>query len=114
MSDFILLHEVQIRLGFFFGMLILVAGWEFAAPRRPLTQSRALRWSGNLGMVVINSLVLRWGFPFLAVGMALLAEERGWGLLNAYPVPFAAAVALSPRRCLSCSGSCRTHARSGC
>ena len=95
MNDFILSHELPIRLGFFFGMLILVAGWEIAAPRRPLTQSRALRWSGNLGIVVINSLVLRWSFPFLAVGMALLAEERGWGLLNAYPVPFAAAVALS-------------------
>ena len=75
-------HEAVIRLIFFAGMLGVIAVWEVKIPRRPLTVSKGVRWYSNLGLVAVNSLVLRWFFPILAVGFAELAEQRQWGLFN--------------------------------
>ena len=94
-DEFILNNEINIRLGFFFGMFALVATWEVIAPRRALTLSRLLRWSNNLGLVFFNSFILRLLFPAAAVGVTVFASEHGWGLLNYYPLPFLLAVTLS-------------------
>ena len=94
-QDLVLENELPIRLGFFFGVFAVMAAWELAAPRRRLTVSRALRWTSNLGLVFLNSLVLRLLFPAAAVGVAALAVKRGWGLFNLVEVPFAVAVLLS-------------------
>lgn len=91
----ILQHEVGIRLGFFFGVFAVMALWEVLAPRRALTVSKLLRWSNNLGLVFLNSLVLRLLFPAAAVGVAAFAGEHGWGVLNYIELPFWLAVLLS-------------------
>jgi sterol desaturase/sphingolipid hydroxylase (fatty acid hydroxylase superfamily) len=70
--NLIMEHEIGVRLGFFIGILVLMAIWEALAPRRQLTVSKMSRWSSNLG---------------LAAGMAILAEERSWGLLNNVVLP---------------------------
>lgn len=80
-ADF-LADEPAIRLGAFLGVLVLMALWEAAAPRRPQAVGRAVRWPNNLGIAVVDAVVLRLIFPAAAVGMALTAEARGWGLLN--------------------------------
>jgi hypothetical protein len=41
----------------------------------------------NLGIVAVDTVVLRILFPIAAVGMALLAEQRGWGLMHALAAP---------------------------
>ena len=87
MSEFITTYEIYIRLSFFFGILILMAIWEMLAPKRALTTSKLLRWLNNLGLVVLNSLILRWLFPAATVGLAILAHQAGWGLLNYYQLP---------------------------
>lgn len=87
MKEFIMDHEAAIRLGCFLGVFTLVALAEIIAPRRVLTMSRAVRWFGNLGIVFLNTVVVRLLFPVAAVGMALLAEERGWGLMNNFAMP---------------------------
>ncbi len=87
MDNLILEHEAAIRLGFFFGIFALMALWELRAPRRVLSVSKAVRWGNNLGLVVLNSILLRIIFPAAAVGMAAIAEARGWGLLNALDPP---------------------------
>jgi sterol desaturase/sphingolipid hydroxylase (fatty acid hydroxylase superfamily) len=89
---FIRSNEVPIRLGFFFGIFAIMAVWELAAPRRPLTQSKGVRWANNVGLVFFNSFVARLVFPTAAVGMALFAREHGWGLLNYFQMPYALAV----------------------
>ncbi len=94
-QDLVLENELPIRLGFFFGVFAVMAAWELAAPRRRLTVSRTLRWTSNLGLVFLNSLVLRLLFPAAAVGVAALAVERDWGLFNLVEAPFAVAVLLS-------------------
>ncbi len=82
MEAFIEAHEPTIRLACFGAIFAAMVVWELAAPRRPLTQSRTVRWSGNLGLVVINTVLVRLLFPVAAMGMAALATERGWGLMN--------------------------------
>ena len=87
MSEFLLTHETEVRLFFLFSILAVMAAWEVAAPRRRQEIPRLLRWTNNLGVVVVDTLFVRLTFPLLAVGMALLADERGWGLLNIFAVP---------------------------
>ena len=94
-EQFVLTHEPAIRLGFFVGVFAIVALWELAAPRRALTVSKALRWGSNLGLVAINTLVLRLLFPLAAVGVAAFGAANGWGLLNHFEVPFWLAVPLA-------------------
>jgi sterol desaturase/sphingolipid hydroxylase (fatty acid hydroxylase superfamily) len=88
-------HEPAIRLGCFGGVLLLMALWEALAPRRRLTLGRPWRWFSNLGLVGIDTLAARFLAPLGAVGVALLAEERGWGLFHNVAVPDWLAVALS-------------------
>jgi len=91
-NAFILNNEVVIRLSFFLGIFIIMAIWEVLAPRRVLTVSKIVRWSNNLGLVFINTILLRLLFPAAAVGVALLANEQGWGLLHYYQVPAVIAI----------------------
>lgn len=95
MNEFVMQHEVGIRLGFFFGVFAVMAAWEWLAPRRALTVSKAVRWTNNLGLVFFNSFILRLLFPAAAVGMAVFAAEQGWGALNYVDIPFALAVVTS-------------------
>jgi sterol desaturase/sphingolipid hydroxylase (fatty acid hydroxylase superfamily) len=46
-----------------------------------------LRWPGNLGVVFVDTLLVRIVFPITAVGLAVFAESRGWGLFNLTPIP---------------------------
>jgi sterol desaturase/sphingolipid hydroxylase (fatty acid hydroxylase superfamily) len=94
-NEWALAHEPAVRLGAFFGVFALMAMWEAVAPRRARLLPRRVRWLHNLALVVLNSLILRLLFPVAAVGFALLAAERGWGLLNVSGVPFWWAFALS-------------------
>jgi sterol desaturase/sphingolipid hydroxylase (fatty acid hydroxylase superfamily) len=87
MSDFILAHEPVIRSSAFFCILVVMAVWEAAAPRRQRAFSRWVRWPSNLGLVFLNTLVLRLSIPVAAVGIAVLAEQRAWGLLNNVTLP---------------------------
>lgn len=79
--------EVTIRMGVFLGVLLIMAIREMALPRRALAVRKSVRWSSHLGLVVLNGVLVRWIVPFTAVGMALLAETRGWGLWNVLEWP---------------------------
>lgn len=79
--------EPVIRLGFFLGVLGLMALWELLSPRRPLSIGRLRRWPNNLGLVVVDTALLRLLFPLAAVGTALWAESAGVGLLNSIALP---------------------------
>ncbi|HEY5601622.1 MAG TPA: sterol desaturase family protein [Gammaproteobacteria bacterium] len=94
-DEFVTQNEITIRLGFFFGTFIVMALWEIAAPKRVLTVSKAMRWLSNIGIVVLNTVVLRLLFPAAAVGVAIFAQEQGWGLLNYYEIPMVLAFLLS-------------------
>ena len=94
MTDTLLSNEPLIRLAVFAGILAAMAAWELHAPRREQRLGRGERWPGNIAVVVLDTLLVRLAFPVTAVGLALLAEARGWGLLNVFAVPAWAAVPL--------------------
>ncbi len=91
----ILAAEPAIRLACFFGVFAAMGLWEVLAPRRAWAFGRRIRWPSNLGVVVLDALLLRVLFPTLAVGVALQAESRGWGLLNVVALPGWLAVLVS-------------------
>jgi sterol desaturase/sphingolipid hydroxylase (fatty acid hydroxylase superfamily) len=93
--NFIMEFEPAVRLGSFLGIFALMAAWEILAPRRRLAVSKSLRWLSNIGLVVLNTLALRVILPGAAVGMALLANTHGWGLLNSLALPAWVSVVLA-------------------
>lgn len=76
----LLAHESVVRLTVFLGALTAMAAWELAVPARRAEVPRLIRWSNNIGLVVIDTAVLRLALPVLAVGAAAWAQTRGIGL----------------------------------
>ena len=93
--DALLAHEPAIRLAAVAGVLSLMAVLEAAIPRRHRVAGRHLRWPNNLGLVVLNTVVLRLVFPTAAIGVALAAEAQGVGLLPWLGLPYPLAVLLA-------------------
>lgn len=87
MEALVLAHEPAVRLTAFAAVLAVMAIWEVLAPRRSRPLARRRRWPANLGLVVLNSILIRLLFPAAAVGVALTAETQGWGLLHRYDLP---------------------------
>ena len=80
--------EGIIRLAAFALVFGAVALWEFAAPRRKALYARRARWPHNLGLLFLDVVLVRFLAPGAVIGVAVVAEERGWGLLNAVSVPW--------------------------
>ncbi len=94
-SQDLLVYEWAIRFAAFGAVIAAMALWELAAPKRRLTLARGARWPGNLGVVVLDTLIVRILFPTAAVGFALVCEARGWGLFNLVALPWGLAMLLS-------------------
>ena len=88
-------NEALVRLAAFACILAALAVWELLAPRRPERLGRRLRWPGNLGVVALDTLLVRVLFPTTAIGLALVCEARGWGLLQALALPAWASIPLA-------------------
>ncbi len=88
MQEIILRYEPWIRLACFAAIFVLMVWWELRAPRRKPALSRRHRWPSNLGIIVLNTVLLRISFPVAAMGIATLAEGQNWGLLNTLAIPY--------------------------
>ncbi len=86
-SDALLGHETLTRLGAFAGIFAVMVVWEMVAPRRAQKLGRGVRWPSNIAVVVLDTALVRLLFPLTAVGVALLAQARGWGLFHAVGLP---------------------------
>lgn len=95
MRDTLLIFEQYIRLVAFCGIFAVMALWELIGPRRKQTVGRTWRWPNNLGVVLVDTVLVRILFPTTAVGLALVANERGIGLLNVVSVPPSIGVVVS-------------------
>src|SRR5215831_5527284 len=94
-TETLLAHEPVIRLSAFTGILAVMALWEWLSPRRNQEIGRTRRWPSNLGIVALDTVLVRLVYPAAAVGTALLAEVRGWGLFQALAAPTWLAIAAS-------------------
>lgn len=81
------ISESTLRLAAFTSVLAVMALYELAFPRRKLVLARGRRWVTNLGIVVLDSVLVRVLFPAAAVGAGIWAEETGTGLFNVLGVP---------------------------
>ncbi len=78
--------EAFVRAAAFLAIFGGLAAYELWSPRLERDEMRGAlksrRWFTNLSMLVISSIVLRIVFPAAAVGAAVFAGARGWGLFN--------------------------------
>lgn len=88
LEDFVLQFESRLRLGSFILVFIVMALWEILQPRRRLLLGKLQRWSHNLGLLLINTLVVRILFPTAAVGFSLSAQALNFGLFNWTDLPY--------------------------
>src|SRR5882762_7870178 len=95
METFLLGHEPTVRLGVFLGIFAIIAVWELATPRRTLRVRKALRWTHNLALTMLNVVLVRAALPVAAIGVAAFAAERGMGLFNLFHAPDLLAIPLS-------------------
>ncbi len=95
LQDYLVGHEAALRLLCFIAVFAVMGLYEVKAPRRTLSLRRSARWPANLGIVAVNTLLLRVVFPGAAVGMAMFADRQGWGVLNLVGWPEPLAIVLS-------------------
>ncbi len=89
------MDEATTRLVIFFGLFACLALLEWLAPRRKPKPVKRMRWVTNWSIVIIDSVLVRLLFKTAAVGGALWAAERGYGLFNIVDAPFWLAFAVS-------------------
>ena len=88
MKEFFFEYESYIRLGSFLGIFVLLTIWEISSPKRKLLQLRRFRWFGNIGLIVISSVLIRFIIPTAAVGVALHVAQHQVGFLSHIDIPF--------------------------
>ena len=81
-SAFIAAHHDSIRLGGFLAVFALMALWELLAPRRRARSPTRIRWMNNIGLIVLDTLLVRLVLPAAVLGTALYAAAHGWGVLH--------------------------------
>ena len=77
----------MIRLSIAVGIFTVMVIWEAANPRRNQIIERKQRWPINLGLAVLNMVLMRLTIGSLAYLSAVWAAEKGWGLLNFWALP---------------------------
>lgn len=88
-------YEGSIRLAIAGGLFCVLAITEIFRPRRKLTLSKSQRWTTNLAIIVLDSVLVRLLFPAAAVGVALWAQSAGYGLFNLVEFPLWLSILIS-------------------
>jgi sterol desaturase/sphingolipid hydroxylase (fatty acid hydroxylase superfamily) len=79
----------------YFGLIVVVSLVECIIPRRPADDTLRLRWAGNIGLTILDTLIVRMIFPVLGTGVAAICVDRGLGLFNQINLPLWFELALS-------------------
>ncbi len=87
--------EVLLRIGVFTGVFILLAVWELSFPRRVLHVKKSYRWLNNMAVFVVGGVVSRLLFPAALVGVAMVAQNKQWGVFYQLALPLWISVLLS-------------------
>ena len=83
----ILLFADEIRLSSFIITFFILASCEVFFPRRKLKILRYYRWKVNLGIIVLNNLLLKIIYPSALVVGAIWANKNGVGIFNYFDIP---------------------------
>lgn len=95
MGTDVLASEPVLRVGVFVLVFAAMAVWELLAPRRAQQTHRTSRWPSNIGIVVLNTALVRVAYPVTAVVLAGRLTSGASGALHGLPVPPWLAVVLA-------------------
>ena len=95
MTDQLTNNADQLRLGIFIGILIIMALLEFLLPRRNVDANRKLRWTSNIGIVILDSILVRILLPTTTIAVALFVENSNYGFFNLFSLPNVLSIAVS-------------------
>lgn len=79
--------ELLVRFSVFFSVFSSMVVGEFVRPRRLLSQPRRERWVTNLGLTVLNTVLVWVTVGGVAYAAAMFAAERGMGVLHWVTLP---------------------------
>lgn len=79
--------EAEIRLAVALGVFLVMISWEYYSPRRTLDISRQHRWPVNIGLAILNIVLVRMTIGGIAYLSAVNALEKGWGVLHLFATP---------------------------
>lgn len=79
--------EASLRFGIFLAIFAAMTVWETARPRRRLSEPRRERWPVNLGLVILDTLVVRILAGAAMFAAASFATERGVGVFHWFGFP---------------------------
>ncbi|MGE0175021.1 MAG: sterol desaturase family protein [Oligoflexales bacterium] len=82
MANHILEAETLLRLVVFTGILAAMLGAEHMRPFKPIRQPKLRHDTRNFALLMIGSGIAKLFMPMSVAGLAVLAEDRGWGLFN--------------------------------
>jgi sterol desaturase/sphingolipid hydroxylase (fatty acid hydroxylase superfamily) len=86
-TEWLLAHQAQLQTDLLLGSFGIVVVWEALAARRAELTPVGIRWFNNLALAALGIAVSWLCLPLAAVMFAVLAEQRGWGLLNRVILP---------------------------
>jgi sterol desaturase/sphingolipid hydroxylase (fatty acid hydroxylase superfamily) len=87
--------EALVRVGTFLAVLTIMRLWEAFRPRRPLARPRQERWRTNLGLTLLNTVLVWITVGGVAYTAAVFAADQRVGLLHWHPLPAWAAAAVT-------------------
>lgn len=90
-SEWIQVYGGDLQVALFFSLFILLAVAERLIPRRPGDLERRGRWPANIGLTVLNLIVLG-ALPVSFIAAAHWAQTQGWGVLHLVVLPVSLAV----------------------
>lgn len=82
MTSWFIAHEAGVRSIAFASVFLAMAIAEVFFEARPRRVARRTRWLHNLGLTLVNTILLRVALPAGAVAAALWSAESGFGLLH--------------------------------
>jgi sterol desaturase/sphingolipid hydroxylase (fatty acid hydroxylase superfamily) len=80
-------HATQAYAYDYFGVLLALAVLEWTVPQRRAEELLGARWFGNIGVALLDTILLRVLFPVAGVVWAGIAVDQRWGLFNRVAVP---------------------------
>ena len=76
-----------VRLIIFIGLLALLGIAEAVFPRKIRALPRSRRWMTNIGLVIIDSVVVRFMGPLIAISVAVFAASKAGNFCHSTSVP---------------------------
>lgn len=87
--------EALLRSGSFMAVLLVMLAAETLWPRRTPRKPKLATFANNVGISIFSAGLVRLLFPVLPASTAIVAAERGWGLLHQLQPPYWISFAVS-------------------